>query len=400
VSAVLPDSPRRRILHLAPFLEGGAGRAIVDLVGEQDRAGHEVTVVVSGTGVPGHGNSKACLDILTTMGIRLRLVDSMFERAHGPNLAVVAALDGMFRPGHEPDVMHTHAAIPSLVALLFAGSRRARIGIVQTMHGWGVVTRSDQIATDVSVLNLVDRVIAPSAPSAGMLASLGVAPSRIEMVPYGVPAEGTPLDAHDEDTVHEMARARRHGRFIVACAGTGGPRPPQALLVDALGRIPETPVLAVVIGEGAPEELAAAIEAGDDGRDRLRLHGYSRAARRLVAAADLLVVPGGDEGRTIPVLEAFCDGTLVAVADEPELATLVEQGAMGAAFQAGNAAALATTIVDFVGLPNSTRRAMRESARARYASQFTVQGMAGRYERIYQAVAERSGGARRRDPAA
>jgi hypothetical protein len=43
---------------------------------------------------------------------------------------------------------------------------------------------------------------------------------------------------------------------------------------------------------------------------------------------------------------------------------------------------------------------MRESARARYASQFTVQGMAGRYERIYQAVAERSGGARRRDPAA
>ena len=40
------------ILHLATFLQGGAGRVIADLACAQAGAGHRVTVVASRTGAP------------------------------------------------------------------------------------------------------------------------------------------------------------------------------------------------------------------------------------------------------------------------------------------------------------------------------------------------------------
>jgi L-malate glycosyltransferase len=391
-----------KILHLATFLQGGAGRVIVDLVREQHRNGHEVTVVVSGSGAPGYGNYQAYLDEIASLGVPLRLVDSMFERTHAPNLAVVSALDEMFRPGQEPQVIHTHAAIPSLVALLFAGARRTRVGILQTMHGWGMVKTADQVATDVTVLNLVDRVVVPSAHSARMLVSLGVAPSRITLVPYGVrPEAPAEPDERDQDTLHEMARARRNGRFVVACVGTFGPRKNQVLLVEAIARLIDTPVFCVFVGDGDEAMLQAAIAEHQVG-SRVRVHGYSRAARRLAAAADLLVLPSQSEGQPIAVLEAFCDGTLVAVSDIPELVELVSDGLTGFTCAAGRADALAETIAAVWTLPNSTRRAVRERARARYAAHFTVTAMADHYAALYQTLPEtpRSDGRRRESPAA
>jgi glycosyltransferase involved in cell wall biosynthesis len=390
-----------RILHLATFLQGGAGRVIVDLVREQHRAGHEVTVVASGSGAPGYGNYQAYLEDLAALGISVRLVDSMFERSHAPNLAVVAALDEMFRPGYEPHVIHAHAAIPSLVALLFAGSRRTRISILQTMHGWGMVKTADQVATDVTVLNLVDRVAVPSAHSARMLASLGVAPSRITLVPYGVRSEMSEPDDRDQDTLLEMTRARHNGKFVVACVGTIGTRKNQSLLVEAIARLTDTPVLCVFVGDGDDQELRAAV-AAHQMQDRVRVHGYSRAARRLAAGADLLVLPSQSEGQPIAVLEAFCDGTLVAVSDIPELVELVEDGLTGFTFTTGRAAALADAIAGIASMPNSTRRAVRARARARYSAHFTVSAMADHYVSIYQTLPDtpHADGRRRESPAA
>src|SRR5215510_12876913 len=54
------DPPSRmKILHLATFLQGGAGRVIADLAAAQRAAGNDVTVVASRTGAPGFGNYDA-----------------------------------------------------------------------------------------------------------------------------------------------------------------------------------------------------------------------------------------------------------------------------------------------------------------------------------------------------
>jgi glycosyltransferase involved in cell wall biosynthesis len=372
-----------KILHLATFLQGGAGRAIVDLVREQQDAGHEVTVVVSGSGVPGYGNYQAYLDELVAHHVPLRLVDSMFERTHARNLAVVNALNQMFPEGGEPQVIHAHAAIPSLVALLFAGSRHGATSIVQTMHGWGLVKTSDQVTTDVSLLNLVDRVVVPSAHSAGMLTAFGVVPARIALAPYGVHARTEGIDADDAETQQAMMAARGAGVLVVACVGTFSPRKNQTLLVDAIGRLGDLPVLGVFIGDGDQADLRAAVAAHGCG-DRVRIHGYSRNARSLAAAADVLVLPSRSEGQPIAVIEAFCDGTLVAVSDIPELVELVDNGLLGLTFRSDDAADLASTLRTFSRLPISTRRLIRQRARARHRAHYTVAAMAARYEQLYQ----------------
>jgi len=388
-----------KILHLATFLQGGAGRAIVDLVREQHAAGHQVSVVTSSQGVSGYGNYQAYLDELAELPVTVRLVDSMFERMHAPNLAVVRALDRMFPPGQEPQVLHAHAAIPSLVALLFAGARRSRIAVLQTMHGWGLVKASDQVATDVSVLNLVDRVVVASAHSARMLVALGVSAARITMVPYGVRFDARTVTADDRETLAAMTRARLEGALVVVCVGTLGHRKNQTLLVDAVGRLRDLPLLCVFVGDGDQHDLRNAVNTHGCG-DRVLIHGYSRGARQLAAAADLLVLPSRSEGQPVAVLEAFCDGTLVVVSDIDELVELVDDGLVGFTFRADDADALADTLRNVARLPESTLRTIRHRARARHAARFTVPAMAAGYFEIYRTLLSALDHRRREFPAA
>ena len=372
-----------RVLHLTTFLQGGAGRVITDLALEQQRAGHDVRIVTSQTGAAGYGNYAGYLEELTGAGIPVRAVDSMFQRQHAPNLQVVRALLDWYQPGREPEVLHAHAAVPGMVSLLFAGARRMAVPIVQTMHGWGHVKSGDQVATDVAVLNLMDRVIVPSHHSVDTLVSLGVSPARIALVSYGVRATGAPPDDRDAELLVEMTRQRRNGTLVVACVGTVGVRKNQALLIDALAQRPDLPVLCVFVGDGATEALLAAAAAAGVGA-RVCVHGYSRAARRIAGAADLLVLPSRSEGQPISVLEAFCDGTLVAVSDIPELTELVDDD-VGFRFPAGDAARLADLLERISGVPNVVRRSTREHARARYQQRFTLEGMTREYFEIYAA---------------
>lgn len=370
-----------RILHLTTFLQGGAGRIITDLAVEQHRAGHDVRIVTSETGSAGYGNYAGYLEELTAAGVAVRCVDSMFQRQHAPNLQVVRRLLDWYAPGREPDVLHAHAAVPGMVALLFAGARRLAVPIVLTMHGWGQVKSGDQVATDVTVLNLMDRVIVPSHHSVDTLVSLGVSPARIALVHYGVRSSGAAPDDRDAELLVEMTRQRRNGTLVVACVGTVGARKNQTLLVDAIALRPDLPVLAVFVGDGATDTLQAAADAAGM-ESRVCVHGYSRAARRIAAAADLLVLPSRSEGQPISVLEAFCDATLVAVSDIPELVELVDDD-IGFRFPAGDPARLADLLERIGGLPNIVRRSTREHARARYQQRHTLDGMVREYFEIY-----------------
>jgi len=375
-----------RILHLATYLQGGAGRVLVDLAAAQRAAGHDVAVVVSRSPAPdaGYGNHQTYLDELVRLEISTRQVDSMFVRDHAANLAVVRDVAARYPAGREPDVIHTHAAIPSLVALLFAGARRAPVGIVQTMHGWSGTKTPSQVATDVALMNLVDRVAVPSRYSADVVASLGVQRSRIAIVPHGVsPATAAP-DLHDRSALRDMARARDAGLVVVACVGSAGARRSQRLLVEAIGRMAgPRGVYAVFVGDGDPRDLQQAIAAAGLG-GRARVHGYSRAARRLAAGADALVLPSRSESQPLVVLEAFCDGTLVLASGIPELAELVEDGATGLQFAVDDAASLAAALDRLAALSPSARRAMTDRARFVQTSRFTTSAMSAHYADLYR----------------
>lgn len=384
-----------RILHLTTFLQGGAGRVIVELAREQRGLGHDVTVVASRRGVPGYENYEEYLETLAALGVPVRLVGSTFERSHSRTVAAVAAIDRFLPPGHEPDVIHSHAAVPSLIGLLFAGVRRTPMRVIQTMHGWGQTKTAEQATTDVGVLNLVDRVAVPSAHSAALLEELGVRPAQIALVPYGVASHQPALSEGDESTWMAMARARLAGRLVVVCVGTIGPRKNQTLLVEALARLAGTDALCVFVGDGDDRPLRQVIE-NHQCQDRTIVHGYSRSARVLAAGADLLVLPSRSEGQPIAVLEAFCDGLLVATSDIPELVELVHDGMTGFHFRSDDAQALAETLARVARMSNSNRRAIRAAARSRYAAEFTLSRMVERYSQLYADVSRRKPQSRRR----
>src|SRR5919109_2349919 len=160
---------RLSIVHLATFLQGGAGRAIVDLACAQQQAGHDVLVVTSATGDDNYGNYPHYLDRLRAEQVPHLVEDSLFKRDLRLNLQVLQRLREMRAPD-AVDVVHAHAATPALVGRLFAGHAGRRIAVVQTQHGWGVSKTREQASNDLAVLHDVDRVIVTSESTGRWLA--------------------------------------------------------------------------------------------------------------------------------------------------------------------------------------------------------------------------------------
>jgi glycosyltransferase involved in cell wall biosynthesis len=371
------------ILHLTTFLQGGAGRAITALAVAQRGRGHRVAVVASRTAPTGYGNYEEYLARLADAGVDVRLVDSTFVRDYAANLPVVRVLQEMFPRRAALDIIHTHAAIPSLVALTLTGSRRDSSPVLQTMHGWGVRKTREQEETDVALLNLVQRVAVPSAQARDHLASLGVPARRVEVVPYGVGDSGAEMDRRDRTLVDAMMHARRSGRLVVAAVGTIGERKNQRLIVEALATREAPDAFCVFVGDGETAGLAAAIR--DAGlTERCRVHGYSAAARRIAAAADVFVLPSRNEGQPLSVLEAFADGVLVAASDIPELAELVDDGMTGRLFDVEDPLSLARVLTRIAAMSEADASAMRCRARHVYSATFTEAAMVDRYDRVYR----------------
>jgi glycosyltransferase involved in cell wall biosynthesis len=257
------------------------------------------------------------------------------------------------------------------------------------MHGWGQARTPDQVTTDVGLLNLMDQVAVPTTHSARLLSALGVSPSRTAVVPYGVRSiPPRPGDA-DRAMLAEIAEARRAGHLVVACIGTLGVRKNQPLLVEAVARLSDLRLLCLFVGDGDDRPLREAVSRHGCA-DRIRLQGYSRGARAIAAEADLLVLPSQSGGQQVSMLEAFCDGTLVAVSDVPELLEHVEDGVTGLVFPADDAGALAAAITRVAALSPEQRLSMREAARARYLAHFTVSRMVERYAALYTALVDRA----------
>ncbi len=371
-----------RILHLTTFLQGGAGLAIAELSVAQSRMGHDVVVITSQTGAPGYGNYPAHLDALAREGVPVLTVDSSFTRVLPQNLEVVRAVVELGGPeGFE--FIHTHAAVPSLIALIAAGRLPRRVPVLQTMHGWGITKSAADERTDVAILNLVDRVVVPAESSAVLLRAHGVNGVPIHVVPYGIPDEPPGPACGSDDLLAELHRWRAEGGVVLCCVGTICARKNQQLVVDALQLIEsgDRP-LCVFVGDGDAESLRArAVAAGVAAS--IRIAGYRADARRFLGAADAFVLPSLSEGQPLSILEAWRDGVPVIVSDIPELAELVDDGVTGFRFNPHSPRALASAMQAAARMTPAARLRLDVRVRRRFATQFTVSQMVTRYMHEY-----------------
>lgn len=368
------------ILHITTFLQGGAGRLISDLACSQARSGHKVTVAASRTGEQDYGNYPQWLDRLASAGIPLILVESTFKRTVSFNVAAFRQIAESLDCG-SLSLIHTHAAIPSLVALLLRSRAKRAIPIVQTMHGWGIRKDPEQSATDITLMNQLDRVVATSESSQRLLLRLGLAPELISVVANGV----APLPPHIDTIDTSLLRLwRSNGFMILVCIGTVGSRKNQRLLLQAMAQ-PQAPqnLACAVVGEGEEVPALQAMAQDSGIADRVYFFGHQPEGAQFIAGADWLVLPSNDEGQPLSVLEAYQAGVPVLGSDIPEIAEVVFPEQTGILFHAGNVDSLVQALALAARTPEDKRKRMGAEEKKLWQERFSLDRMLDQYARIY-----------------
>lgn len=375
-----------RVLHITTYLQGGAGRAITDLAIAQHRRGDDVVLATSAVGEPGFENYPEYLDRLHASGVRLLLVDSTFKRELPRFMSAFAAIRRDL--GSPPDVIHAHAALPSLIGLLLAGAAVRKDGtsgirVVQTMHGWARDRHPDHVLTDVGAMNGVTCVAVPSQAARAQLIEAGVAAGQLRVIAYGIPDMHADQDGPDDDLAAAATRWRAAGRTVLICIGSIGARKNQSALLDALAA-PDlrSRVGVILIGEGEIgrlREQALRLDLADS----VLLAGYRREAARHLALADWLVLPSTREGLPLAVIESLRAGLPALVTDLPELRELVEPHATGLTAASGSADDLAQVIREALTQRAAALAAMAAEARARWQRTYRLDTMVSRYDALY-----------------
>jgi glycosyltransferase involved in cell wall biosynthesis len=378
-----------KILHMASWLEGGAGTIVPELVSLQRAAGHDVVVVLANVRGSLMRHRLSALERLRATGARVLFIEDMWKRQLAQNLKALTRIRKELGRIDSFDVIHSHAALPSVIGLLLAGDSDRRVPVIQTIHGRDLLPAPS--VEDVSMLSLLARVVAPTRAAADALAVRGVAAQRIDVIPPGISPIADPfavLGPRDDD-FDAMAGAQESGRQVVCSVGTLGARKNQRLLVDALALLPpEQRPLCVFIGDGLISELVMRAELSGVG-ESVRVCGPRPDVRQFLRRADGLALVSTEEVLPLSLLEAYCDHVPVIASDILELSHIIsDQTAIR--FASNDARSLSQALVALASEAPAVRADRCAAAHSLFRRRFTGRGMANAYLAIYQEASRKA----------
>jgi glycosyltransferase involved in cell wall biosynthesis len=368
----VPTSMPRSICYYTPSVDpSGMGVTVLDLVAE-----YAGTADVSLMARPDH-RAGWLLEGAARLGARTLPLPSPRDPRFG-------RLVTEFLAGHPADLFHCHVGTGCED---WDGVRLARAAgcpaVVQTQHLPFLVSHPRKRRAYHHAIEGVDRLIAVSEGLRRTYERIGVPPDRIVTVPNGV----APL-------------ARRTGREEARRALGLSPDQPVVLTVGRLTRmkgqwhlidaVPDLaarfPGLAVVLlGDGPLRGLLTGRAAALGVAGNVCLPGHRPDARRLMAAADVFVLPSRHEGMPLVALEAMEAGLPVVATRVIGSEEVVEDGVTGALVRPGDPAALGAAVARLLADPGRRRR-QGTAGRRRYEERFTRERMAAGTAAVYESV--------------
>ena len=269
-------------------------------------------------------------------------------------------------------------------------ARRARIPVYGVSHGWTAATAKVRVyeTLDRISLQLMDRVVCVSERQAAKVRSAGVRQDRIDVIRNAVRTEN--LQSPDSDHEGKLrALFLNPPRWLVGAAGRLSREKGFGVLITAAAEVIRScpDVGFVLFGDGP---LCAELEylVADSGlSNKFVLAGFHPDVTRFLPHLDLVVLPSFTEGLPVIVLEAFAAGVPVvatAVGGTPEV---VVDRVNGFLVPPGDPVALASRILDVLGL-GGARKAMGERGRDRVRAEFTFEAQALRYKQLFQELTE------------
>ena len=379
-----------------PLLVGGLGRHVAELAPELAKLGHEVRVLTRGSGsrpstelVAGCTVHRAAAD-----GLDIDLgSESVLAWSQAFEHALVRAGLAMLADW-QPQVIHAHDWLVAQTAITLHQVSGAPV--VATMHATEHGRRQGWLAEPLAraihsverwLCGQAGRVIVCSQFMADEVRQLyGLPAAKVAVIGNAVrePQTGAGEQPTPTDRPPECG-----GRPLIAFAGRLVHEKGVQELIKALPllrkRFPD--VHAVIAGTGG--QLA-------EQRDRAERYGVAEliswpgfldhdALHRLLAAADVVVVPSVYEPFGMIALEAQLAGTPVAATDTGGLTELVEHGVTGVRFASQDPSALADAVALLLDNPKLAAR-MARTAQQRARSDFSWPQVARRTAAVYQAA--------------
>ncbi len=364
-----------RILHVMECTIGGTRRHLVDAVRGQRALGLDVSVAASALRQPDFERDLAGFE---SIGVRVQRIPMVRQPSPLTDARHVAALRRVIR-AERPDIVHTHAskggALGRIASMLEDVGAR-----VHTPHTFaflfdGMFSRPKRAffkAVERGLASHTTCTIAVSPSEGRTIASSGVVEAaRVRVVSNGIDPrlwlDATPLPRA------ELA-ADVHAPIAVV-VGLLNAAKGQELALRALAEPGLADLQLAVVGSGEDEAMLRAVARELRIEARVRFLGFRTDVPRLVAAADLLVLPSRWEGMPYVVLEAMAAAKPVVATPVDGARDLVVSGATGELATAIDAHALAAALrTQLARSPDEWQR-QGEAGRARMLGSFTCDAM-------------------------
>lgn len=278
------------------------------------------------------------------------------------------------------DVLHAHGDVAAIVTLPLLRRQRS----VWYSHGLHLLRRATGVRLRVvraalrAVVSSTNSTICSSWAERDDLRQF-VSPSlhdRLVVVHNGVDLPVPMAPGIRERVRREIGVA--DDQTLCVYIGQLEERKDPGALVDAVEAVADAGLVAVVAGDGPLLEPLRSRESSI-----VRVLGYRKDRDRLLAAADVFVMPSSREGLSLAVLEAMSHSLAVVVSDGPGNPEAV--GGAGIVFPTGDRSALARGLAALARDPGERRR-LGMAARARIEQHFRrehfLAGMLSVYEEV------------------
>jgi glycosyltransferase involved in cell wall biosynthesis len=350
-------------------------------------------------------------EAMNEMGSLKALATTMWNREAARELAAMVCRE-------QPDVVHCTNTFPLLSPAVCRAASQAGAAVVQALRNYRLLCANSYLMRDSRPCEdcigkaipwpaLVHRCYRDSAPATAAVVAMQMLHravgtwkrhvdafftltdfARQKFVDAGFPADR--VHVKHNSVYPDPGMGRGAGGYFAFAARLGSEKG-VATLLEAWRRNRELPSLKV-IGDGPLAESVVAAAQLDPRIEYLGRRSEGEV-HRVFGDATAVIVPSiwyETFGRTIA--EAYAVGTPVIASRMGAMSELVEDGRTGWLFEAGNAAALATTAAKVSSQLPAERSVIRFAARDRYDECFTPQANYARLVQIYEmAVAHARG---------
>jgi glycosyltransferase involved in cell wall biosynthesis len=365
---------------------------VLQLIPTLDRSGAEKQMVLLACGLP-KDRFRVAVAALTRLGPlegelhEAGIPIALIGKRHKIDPFAFSRLARFLRAG-QFDVVQTWIFAANVYGRLAA--RRAGVPVVVTAEmAVDLWKGRAQLEIDRRLARITDRVVGNSRAVVDFYRRAGIPEERLACIPSGIAEEEPPLV---DPAQVRAALGIPADSPVVLFAGRLAPQKGVKDLLEALDVLqhvrPELHTL--IVGDGPLRGTLEGLARSFDLRGRVQFLGHREDVPRLLAAADLLVLPSLYEGLPNVVLEAMRFRKPVVATAAPGTTEVVVHDQTGLLVPVQNPTELARAIRAVIDNPVLARR-LGEAGRIRAETEFRVETMVVRFAALYEEVARSKG---------